>query len=145
MTTIAYHHKDKQIAIDSRVTTGNHLLSDQYNKVIKNDIGTWFFSGSTCDQPDFVLLKHNDHVKPEPDGSALLIKDGEAYLVTVTDDKCSYTKLDYDYTSGSGCTYATGAMDHGKSALEAVKYAMTRDVNTGGRVRVFNVDKKEKK
>jgi len=140
MTTIAYKHEDGQIAIDSRVTAGNVLISNKVNKIIKNNTGVWLLAGSTCDCEGLALLKHNDHVEPLPDCSALLIKDRKAYLVSVNNDGyCCYTELNYDYTIGSGGEYATGAMDHGKSAKEAVKYAMTRDVYTGGRIRVFNV------
>jgi len=140
MTTVAYHHKDKQIAIDSRTTGGSEILTDNVDKTLKNEIGLWFFSGSACDEADLAKLKHNDHVKPVPDCSALLIKDGEVYLVHVEDSGyCCYTKLTYNYTLGSGGRFATGAMDHGKLAKEAVQYAMTRDVYTGGKVRVFKV------
>jgi len=55
------------------------------------------------------------------------------------DDRCCYTELTYNYTLGSGERFATGAMDHGKSASQAVKYAMTRDSNTGGKVLVYNL------
>lgn len=140
MTTIAYHHGDKQIAIDSRATSGSEILTDKDNKTIKNSIGIWFFSGALCDEEEFSKLNHNDHVDKIPDCCALLIKNGEAYMVMVDNDKyCCHEKLTYNYTLGSGAHYATGAMDHGKTAREAVKYAMTRDSNTGGRIRVHNL------
>ena len=140
MTTIAYHHGDKQIAIDSRITGGNEILTNKANKTIKNKTGFWILSGSTCDFNDLLVLKHNDKVKPLPNCSALLIKDGKAWFVHVNDDGyCCYSELTYNYTLGSGEAYAAAAMDHGKSAPEAVKYAMTRDSKTGGRVRTYNV------
>ncbi len=73
MTTIAYHHGDKQIAIDSRITGGNEILTNKANKTIKNKTGFWILSGSTCDFNDLLVLKHNDKVKPLPNCSALLI------------------------------------------------------------------------
>lgn len=140
MTTIAYHHGDKQIAIDSRTTSGDEILTDKANKTIKNKTGLWFFSGSNCTFKDFSAMKHNDEVSPNPNCAALLIKDNKVYAVQVNHDGyCCYTELTYNYTLGSGGEYATGAMDHGKSAPEAVKYAMTRDSNSGGRVRVHNL------
>lgn len=140
MTTIAYHHGDKQIAVDSRATAGAEILTDKGNKTIKNNTGIWFFTGAVCDEEAFAKLKHNDHVDKIPDCCALLIKDGEAYYVMVDTDKyCCHQKLTYNCTFGSGREYAIAAMDHGKSAPEAVKYAMTRDCKTGGRVRTYNV------
>lgn len=38
------------------------------------------------------------------------------------------------YSIGSGASYALGAMEHGASAIEAVKIAAKYDSNTGGRV-----------
>lgn len=40
---------------------------------------------------------------------------------------------------GSGYQFAIAALDLGKTAKEAVNYAKTRDIYTGGRVRVFDV------
>lgn len=140
MTTIAYHHGDKQISIDSRITGGNEILTDKASKTIKNKLGFWILSGSTCDYNILSALKHNDKVKPFPDCSALLIKDGKAWYVHINNDGyCCYSELTYNYTLGSGADYAAAVMDQGKSAAEAVKYAMTRDSKTGGRVRTYNV------
>jgi hypothetical protein len=49
-------------------------------------------------------------------------------------DECKFSRAD-----GSGYKFALGAMDHGKSAKDAVKYAMTRDIYTGGKVKVIKV------
>jgi hypothetical protein len=35
------------------------------------------------------------------------------------------------------------ALDFGKTAKEAVEYAMTRDVYSGGKVHVYDIDKGE--
>lgn len=140
MTTIAYHHGDRQIATDSRITCSGNISSDKFNKSIKNKDGIWFFSGDVSDYGDLLGLKHNDEISPIPSCCAYLIKNKKVYLVSVNSHGyCQYTFLDYNDTLGSGGDFALAAMDHGKSAKEAVKYAMTRDVYTGGRVRVYSV------
>jgi ATP-dependent protease HslVU (ClpYQ) peptidase subunit len=40
---------------------------------------------------------------------------------------------------GSGFKFAISAMDHGKSAKDAVKYAATRDIYTGGKIHVYDI------
>lgn len=67
--------------------------------------------------------------------------DGKLYRIDV-DDEGSFK---YDISDignaaiGSGCDYALAAMDFGKSPIQAVRYAMTRDKGTGGKVRSFKL------
>jgi len=139
MTTLAYKHKDNQIAIDSRITSNGTIRTDEYDKTITNDIGTWFFTGSCCDQLDLSKLRHNDHVDVIPDVTALLVHEGDVYLVLVNSGGyCEWFKIDHDCAYGSGGDFALASMDHGKTALEAVEYACTRDIYSGGELRVFN-------
>jgi hypothetical protein len=59
------------------------------------------------------------------DGKKLYDAD-ELCVVEVVDDEY--------YAIGSGAAHAITAMDCGKSAVEAVRFAIKRDINTGGRV-----------
>ena len=102
MTAIVYCNKTKQIAVDSRSTTGNgEILSDSSDKVLLVRDEVWFISGFWF----------------------------EADIIT--------------WGVGSGGTFAYCALDFGKTAKEAVEYAATKDTNTGGKVRVFNLDGEE--
>lgn len=141
MTTIAYHHGDGEIAIDSRAVSGGTISTEKKNKVVKNNLGTWFLCGSVCDIADFVKLKKNDilHKDLELTVAGLRITDDVVCWVFINDGIFCEEIIDYTMAIGSGGDFALAAMDHGKSAKEAVKYAMTRDVYTGGRVRVFKV------
>lgn len=140
MTTIAYSHKHKQIAIDSRITSNGVIRCDSYDKIIRNDIGTWFFSGNCCDNLALSLMKHDDHCDVAPQCSALLINDGDVYLVLVNDGNyCEWFKTEHDAAYGSGQDFAIAALDFGKTPKEAVEYAMTRDCTTGGSVQVVDV------
>lgn len=141
MTTIAYDHKNKQIAIDSRANANGVIATERKNKIVKNNLGIWFLCGSVCDLEDFVKLTKNDIISKDLDldASGLRITNGVVSVVYVNDGVfCEYL-IDYNICLGSGRDFALAAMDFGKSAREAVKYAMTRDIYTGGKVRVFNV------
>ena len=141
MTTIAYHHKDKQIAVDSRLVNHGLVKSDSFDKTIKNEFGVWIFCGTASDIKDLCKLKHNDKVDVIPNCSALLITDSKCYDVIVNNDGyCEYFELGHNDTKGSGGELALAAMDFGKSAKKAVEYAMTRDIYTGGKIQVIDVE-----
>ena len=55
----------------------------------------------------------------------------------------SICELKFNDYVGSGGYDALRALDFGKSAKEAIEYAATKDCNTGGKVRVFNLDQEE--
>lgn len=141
MTCIAYHHKDKQIAVDSRMVNHGLVKCDSFDKTVRNEFGLWIFCGSAADIKDLCNLKHNDKVDPIPDCSALLVSGGKCYDVFVNDDGyCEHFELSFDEAKGSGSELALASMDHGKSAKEAVEYAMTRDIYSGGKVHVIDVE-----
>ena len=143
MTTIAYNHKDKHIAVDSRVTAGTFIVCDEAIKFITNDIGLWFIAGSTSDYDEAVTYNHNDKVKNVdniPDTNCYVVKNGKCYAVYFDEGYCKHAELKYSAALGSGAGLAVAAMDHGKSAEMAVEYAMTRDSMTGGKVHHFEVD-----
>ena len=139
MTTIAYHHDDKTISVDSRASTSSRIHTDNSNKIIKNHIGIWFYTGLSGDAPYLTMLHHNDKPDVEPDGAAYLIKDSKVYLVTMNDGFCIYCEIDYNHAIGSGDDFALAAMDFGRGSKDAVKYAMTRDFKTGGKVQTVKV------
>jgi len=140
MTCMAYHHKDKQVAVDSRIVSHGLAKSDYFDKTVENEFGLWIYCGSAADIKDLCKLKHNDKVDPIPDCSAFLIADGKCYDVIVNNDGyCEHFELSFNEANGSGMQLALAAMDFGKNAKEAVEYAMIRDIYSGGKVRVFDV------
>jgi ATP-dependent protease HslVU (ClpYQ) peptidase subunit len=141
MTTIVYDHKNKQIACDSRITGGGLILTDCATKFKENDKGLWFFAGIKADVSQLIELEHNSKPEVKPDCSALLIKDKKCFLVAFNGDYCSISENDYNHSIGSGDVWALAAIDMGKTAKEAVEYAMTRDVYTGGKVHVYDIEK----
>lgn len=144
MTTIIYDHKRKQIAVDSRCTGGGNIFSDSFDKVVINKEGhLCFMSGQGSERENYANLKHGDKVNVSFYCCSLTIKDGSVYYCVESDGVLSSSKLQYSLAIGSGSEFATGALDHGKSAREAVEYAITKDCYSGGKVRVFNLDGKE--
>lgn len=141
MTTIVYDHKRKRIACDGRSSAGPLLLSDNSIKYVSNKKGLWFVCGVYADRELFVTLDHRDELSFEPECDALLVKEGDCYMVTFRDNRCSYEKLEYNYAMGSGRDFALAALDFGKTAEEAIEYAKTRDVYTGGTVFVYDISK----
>lgn len=141
MTTIAYHYGDGQIAIDSRACAGSLISTNKINKTLENKLGIWFLCGAVHDMADFVELSKNEILNKDLElvCSGLRITNNVVYWVFIVDGVFCEEVIQYNLGLGSGGDFALAAMDHGKNAKEAVKYAMTRDVYTGGRVRVYNV------
>lgn len=140
MTTIAYNHKDKQVAIDSRYTRGDLIDTDKGDKIRKNKKGIYLLAGHQGDFEDLMSLNKNDKVEIRPECGGVLISNGKAYSVD-TDNEGFFimAELTENLTVGSGSSFALAAMDFGMSAKDAVNYAKTRDIYTGGRVRVIDV------
>jgi len=140
MTTIAYNFEDKQVSVDSRCTSGTLINSDNANKVTINNLGIWFFAGSIADRAELVTLSHGDVASHPLEGNAILIRDEEAFLVYIEEDgRYCEVPLECNETLGSGSSFALAAMDFGCSAAEAVAYAMTRDIGTGGTIQLYDM------
>lgn len=136
MTTIAYSVKDSLIAVDGRETLGNTIVSDKVNKIIKNEHGSFILCGNTADS---VLFSEGGFADDqEYDCGGLWVKpDGE--VVGVYGGGNDLCPVEFNEAFGSGASFALSAMDFGKSAKEAVKYASTRDCKTGGAIRTLRV------
>lgn len=143
MTTIVYDHKNKQIAIDSRVTAGNMICDENAEKFIKNISATWFLCGTVADYEQLIELSHNEKPEVQPDAYAIMVNHKGVWLVCFNGDYCCHSPLSHSRAIGSGADFALSALDHGKTAKEAIEYAMTRDTGTGGKVHVFDVEKME--
>lgn len=140
MTTIVYDHKNKQIAIDSRVTAGTLISDDDATKWDESKGSFWFFCGAIADHQQLIELAHNDKPEVHPDSSAIMANDKGVWLVCFNGEYCCHSPLSHSRAIGSGSDFALASLDHGKSAKEAIEYAMTRDTGTGGKVHVFDVE-----
>jgi hypothetical protein len=145
MTTVVYDYKSNVIALDSRAVNNGSIITDCAEKFFIIGQEYFFYSGLTC---DIKYFKNLIDVKGKPEFSCELncfrIKDGDVYFCgTDVNDGYWEELADCNQSHGSGGKLALSALDFGKSAIEAVEYAKTRDIHTGGLVRAFSVDKLE--
>jgi 20S proteasome alpha/beta subunit len=143
MTTIAFD--GNTVAYDSRLTRGGLICCDTTNKMLETN-GFKIVSAGTEADCDTLIKCFLEGDTPDEDGDASFIAnhtDGRLIHVLYHDDKMVIENI-WDegvFALGSGSSYAISAMDFGKSAVEAVKYAATRDCYTGGKIRSFKVRK----
>ena len=148
MTTIAISKKHKQFACDGRVTTGIIVCDNdiKINSFCKDGISfnIGFAGAGSCGDSFKEEIEKTSNIQDsllnmqEVDWECLIYLDGVIYLAT---DKCRLPcSINSDiFAIGSGASWAMSAMDFGKSPKEAVKYAMTKDYYTGGKITVKGV------
>ena len=143
MTTIAYHHKSGVVACDGRTTQGSYITHDEAKKWLSIGDDVWFFTGSVADRDAFVKY-HSGELSGAPahdiDCAAFIVVGGQCFESGLTKEGEAWrVLLDYNHATGSGRDHAVAAMDHGKGAIDAVKYAATRDMCTGGKISALDV------
>lgn len=145
MTTIVYDHKRKQIAIDSRATSSGLIVDDESKKWTITESGEiWFTCGAICDEELLMeCFKDGDRaldLQAIPDANAFVIRDGKVLMRGVTSEGEAWTqKLTSSRCLGSGSSFALAALDFGNTAEQSVKYAITRDCHSGGKVHVYDI------
>jgi ATP-dependent protease HslVU (ClpYQ) peptidase subunit len=134
MTTIAY--RDGELATDSRITAGDMIVSDKRTKVHRMRDGSLVaWAGAVQDAELLLRAMRKTSNDPHPklqDISALHLRvDGSLWEY----EGEAWVKQDPGYyATGSGSPYAFAAMDAGASAKDAVRIAIKRDANSGGKV-----------
>jgi hypothetical protein len=139
MTTIAFD--GEVIAYDSRETQGSLICNDNCNKHHIKD-GVHFFIAGTSGHEGRLISAFLDGPEDDyPDSlfsTAIVVRDGDVFECAIDKDEgywsCAVT---CPIALGSGSRHALTAMDCGLSAKDAVKMAIKRDANSGGRVRTF--------
>jgi ATP-dependent protease HslVU (ClpYQ) peptidase subunit len=143
MTTIVYDHKNKLIAVDGRVVGDECILSDFFEKWKYSEDGAiWFLCGSVADQQLLVeAFKDGDRAKLDGDlrCNALRVKGGMVTMHGVEDGVAWTHSVPYSRAIGSGFQFAISMLDAGKTVVEAIAYAATRDCYTGGKISVYDI------
>lgn len=143
MTTIAYDHTRNEIAVDGRYTENNLITTDAGLKYRELESGIVFLEGSVCDFDLFAEMLnncgHGDEIEGTLDCTGFLVRDGKVCRALLFDGVLCLDGLDSSYATGSGKELAIAALDHGKTAKQAVQYAATRDCFTGGKVSVYDI------
>lgn len=140
MTTIACD--GRSMASDGMVTENDHICRLDFPKVrrLKDGRIVGMSGDAYAWQPFMDWLETGEGTPPVAD-------DGLSCLVLNLDGSlCSYDKHGNVFPEvapvaiGSGTRFALAAMDFGKNAEDAVNYACTRDVYSGGLVTVLALE-----
>lgn len=144
MTTIAYHHKTRTIAVDSRRTGDGFITNDNDIKFQHHTNGTlWFFTGRVS-HADLLLSAYDGKLSDgieQLEANAFYVQNGMVYRCGFDDGEFWSEYINFDCAIGNGYKFAIAAMDFNvSSAREAVQYAMTRDMYSGGKIHVYDVE-----
>jgi ATP-dependent protease HslVU (ClpYQ) peptidase subunit len=133
MTTLAY--RDGALATDSRVTAGDMIVSDRRKKVHRLRDGSIVAWSGSVQQAELLLraMRKKGVQSPKLTEIAALHLRADGSLWEYEGE--AWVKQDPGYyATGSGSPYAFAAMDAGASAKDAVRIAIKRDANSGGKV-----------
>jgi ATP-dependent protease HslVU (ClpYQ) peptidase subunit len=138
MTTIAY--KDGIIAFDGRITSGNQIVSDNYNKCLLAGSARIIGSGDISELEAYAKSYPN-YPASKKDMSGFVVDGDKCWCFYALDDTICFTDLDRSEPRafGSGSDHALTAMDMGASAEEAVAMASKRDKSTGGKISIVDI------
>ena len=143
MTTVVYNHKEGVVACDSRITQGHEISTDNFSKIMKGTDGvTFIVSGNLAQFNTFVNyfpFGMDGEKMPNLDVVSFIVIDGQLFEAYISEGDYSLAPITFNAAIGSGTPFAMSAMDFGCTAKQAVKYAMTRDSATGGKIRTVKV------
>lgn len=143
MTTIVYDHERRQIACDSRACQDNIIKSDAFIKWRYVGANLYFLAGATCDFDEFIKMAESRKVPHDYtfNSIAFVVKNGKVYKAAWnSEDGLWEQPLENCDAIGSGGDFALAALDFGKSVKAAIKYAMTRDCHTGGKIHIYDIE-----
>jgi len=137
MTIIVW--RNGVIASDSQMTNEN--ISSKTKKLFRIKNMAIGFAGDVVDGLKLVEFLRSKDEQPPP----TLSDDFEALAMDLRTGKCTYYEkqlipipiTDKFEAIGTGDELAIGAMEFGATAIEAVRVAIKRDINSGGRVAVI--------
>ena len=139
MTTIAYNHRDKELASDSQGTSGSITSPEKFTKIVRLSYGWAAFAGSIMDLPSYVKVLEGEDIagdKTKLGCGVIVVPDkGDPYNFWIDSlGHVSKEVIKNSWAIGSGRQFALGAMAVGASAKDAVKAAIKYDMHSGGRI-----------
>lgn len=140
MTTIVYDHESKVIAWDSRRTAGSLIISDSVEKMIEVGELKFWLTGAVPDIDELVKRYTGESDKTSEIDCGGFVFAGELRSIGFNDGELWTCDVVSSESTGTGESFALAALDFGKSAIEAVEYAKTRDIYTGGEVKQFHLN-----
>lgn len=140
MTVIAYSKKEGVIAYDSRATTDYFIVSDKEEKMFEVNGVKIIAAGNICDierlEREWPVIKGSYEI------SAFIVENGKVDILGLDGEDVFRWSVRDDRCIGSGRDHAITALDMGATAVEAVEWAIKRDVGCGGEVKSFKVSEK---
>lgn len=142
MTTIV--SDGKVVVYDSRACIDSVISSDNYEKSKVID-GVYYIGAGASHEVNRLI---DIYLSGEPYTGEVLnacvwMSKGDGTLYQISSDAngpVTYDILQSEInTMGSGQEFAMAAMDLGLTPKQAVKYTMTRDTGTGGKIRQFKL------
>lgn len=151
MTTVVYCHKDEQVAVDSRVTMGHKVCTDDMDKTWVTDDYVFWLAGSLADIETVIEMYPTYYADEAPECSGFVFHRHEGVLKSISwsPEREYQSTISWNEAVGSGQDHAITALDLGCTAEQAVKMAAKRDASTGGVIKVHDLadyllfDKKE--
>lgn len=139
MTTVIV--TDEGMFADGRTTADTKIISDCAKKVTKYK-GYVFACVGDGEGADLIAKGYIDGLNQDEwglvgtvEGSGIIRRqDGFFVGFDSSEDGVEFFNHNGVGCFGSGCEFAQAAMDFGKSPVEAIKYAMTRDSLSGGKI-----------
>jgi len=146
MTTLAYSRAENRIAIDSRITAGEIIQTDNAKKWVKSKGEVYFITGCLSDVDQMLDLINSGELVPEFDADLqvnLIRVTGDPVVFGLDDGVLFQDRLDTcEFKAyGSGASFALAALDLGCTVKQAVSQAMKRDIYTGGKVVQYDLTK----
>lgn len=140
MTTIATD--GRSIASDGQITSAqDYIVALSSHKIQRTASGRIVgCCGPSGDDELFIEWLENGGKKPRLGGSfrAVVLEFGEPTRVYFND--CTRETIIGNHAIGSGAPWALAAMDMGKTPAEAVAYACSRDIYSGGEIAVLSLE-----
>lgn len=120
---------------DSRVTAGGEILSDTYSKIFEHSGYIIAMTGNVCELKHHVIkYLEGEDVQHSTEGCCVVHKEGVTRHLRFSGGVIEDTVDTFLRCFGSGADWATAAMDFGKTPEEAIYYAISKDVYSGGKV-----------
>jgi ATP-dependent protease HslVU (ClpYQ) peptidase subunit len=143
MTTIVYSKEENVIVCDGRCLKGHSIMSDKSVKVYHKDGVTFVGAGSIADIRMLVeTYPYGFEGMTDLEACVFATYEGRVFECCIIEGDYNIVELDCSSTLGSGGQFALAALDFGFTAKQAIKYAMTRDCATGGKIQTVKVGKK---
>ena len=139
MTTIAFD--GKFICCDGRVTVGSIIAEEHEKKAVKIDDDIFILAGDCFDAEMFLSSKAGDSSGAAQGAYIGFWVSELGVRVVYFDEGEKYWTCAHRWAIGSGGEFAIAAMDHGASAIDAVRYAHTKDNNTGKPYQLVDINK----